>query len=321
MSLGTTTGASVSHGGKFATGGQGRNVVGKNTFEQAFGSAFSSGSFSGADIKVYLNYPINEATAQTQITILKEQQKEVEKQIEAIDSVDWTDPNSPYYKASSAVIAKGRVLDNAKDALLSKIDFFEKWQGQANLMSASMSIADIQTLSWSIYREKSPVRTLGSVYPRSYVRGPRTVAGTMVFTLFDKSALHDLLVLGLNPYSTGTKADRDYYKDTTALIDQLPPLDFTIIGDNEYGKRVYMNLWGVDFMNDGGTYSIEDLYTETVVQYVARDIDLPRPGPGREIETLTNLLTGQPKTVSEVYQDNMYAHPDVRAAKRRNPYI
>lgn len=319
MPLGTTTGASQSAGGKFAVGGQGKNVVGKNTFEQAFGSAFSSGSFSGADIKVYLNYPVNEATARTQIMRLQEQQKEVEEQIRALETVDWTDPNSPYYRASSTVIAKAAALDNAKEALLAKIGFFEKWQGQANTMSANMAIADIQTLSWSIYREKNPVRMLGSVYPRSYVRGPRTVAGSMVFTLFDKSALHDLLVLGLNPYSTGTKADRDYYQDTTALIDQLPPLDFTIIGDNEYGKRIYMNLWGVDFMNDGGTYSIEDLYTETVIQYVARDIDLPRPGASREMDTLTNLLTAQPKTASELYRDSLDV--EERAAKRRNPYI
>jgi len=319
MPIGTATGATQSSGGKIATGGQGRNVVGKNTFEQAFGSAFSSGSFSGVDIKVYLNYPINEATAATQITTLKEQQQEIEEQLDALAAADWMDPNSPYYKGSSVVIAKTNTLQNAREALLRKISFFEKWQGRANIMSASMAIADMQTLSWSIYREKNPFRALGSVYPRSYVRGPRTIAGTMIFTLFDKSALHDLLVLGLNPYSTGTKADRDYYKDTTALLDQLPPLDFTIIGDNEYGKRMYMNLWGVDFMNDGGTFSIEDLYTETVVQYVARDIDLPRPGESREIDTLTNLLTGQPKTASELYRNSLTA--EERAAKRRNPYI
>lgn len=319
MPIGTATGATSPSGGQIATGGQGRNFVGKNTFEQAFGSAFSRGSFSGADIKVYLNYPVNKATAATQIAQLKEQQQEIDEQLDAFAAVDWTDPNSPYYKASSAVIAKTNVLQNAREALLRKINFFEKWQGRANIMSASMAIADIQTLSWSIYREKNPLRSLGSVYPRSYVRGPRTIAGTMVFTLFDKSALHDLLVLGLNPYSTGTRADRDYYKDTTALLDQLPPLDFTIIGDNEYGNRMYMNLWGLDFMNDGGTLSIEDLYTETVIQYVARDIDLPRPGENREIDTVTNLLTGQPKTASELYRDSLTA--EERAAKRRNPYI
>jgi len=320
MPLGTTTGASQSAGGKIATGGRrGRNAVGESTFEQAFGSAFSSGSFSGADIKVYLNYPVNEATAKTQIIELDEQIQEANEQLSALRSVSWTDPSSPYYGASSTVIAKMNVLDDIVQALSEKKSFFEKWQQKANLMSTTMPIAEIQTLAWSIYREKNPVRPLGSVYPRDYVRGPRTIAGTMVFTLFDKSAMHDLLVLGLNPYSTGTRADRDYYQDSTALIDQLPPLDFSIVGDNEYGKRMYMNLWGIDFMNDGGTYSIEDLYTETVIQYVARDIDLPRPGANRELDVLTNLLTNGPRTASELYRESVSA--EERAAKRRNPYI
>lgn len=320
MPLGTTTGASQSATGEIAIRDRrGRNAVGRDEYEQAFGSAFSSGSFSGADIKVYLNYPVNEATAATQITKLNEQIQAVEEQLSALRSASWVDPDSPYYKAASVVIAKTNVLNDTLQALSDKKAFFEEWQQKANKISASMPIAEIQTLAWSIYREKNPIRTLGSVYPRDYVRGPRTIAGTMVFTLFDKSALHDLLVLGLNPYSTGTKADRDYYKDTTALIDQLPPLDFSIVGDNEYGKSMHMNLWGIDFMNDGGTFSIEDLYTETVIQYVARDIDLPRPSASRELDVLTNLLTRGPKTASELYRNSMSA--EERAAKRRNPYI
>lgn len=44
----------------------------------------------------------------------------------------------------------------------------------------------LQTFSYSIHQEKSPVRTLGDVNAITYVDGPRTIAGSMVFAVLDK---------------------------------------------------------------------------------------------------------------------------------------
>ena len=58
------------------------------------------------------------------------------------------------------------------------------------------------------------------------------------------------------------------------LPDQLPPLDLSIVFVNEYGSQSKMAIYGVEFVNDGVTYSIEDLLTEQVINFMARDIDI-----------------------------------------------
>lgn len=50
-------------------------------------------------------------------------------------------------------------------------------------------IGELQAISYSISREKAPIYTLGSAEPRSFSRGKRGIAGTMVFTSFDRDAL------------------------------------------------------------------------------------------------------------------------------------
>lgn len=50
-------------------------------------------------------------------------------------------------------------------------------------------IAEIQAISYSISREKAPVYTMGSADPRSFSRGKRGIAGTLIFIVFDRQAL------------------------------------------------------------------------------------------------------------------------------------
>lgn len=58
---------------------------------------------------------------------------------------------------------------------------------------ANQVIGELQQLSWSVQREKAPVFTLGSADARSFSRGKRGIAGSMVFAVFD----HDALVTAL----------------------------------------------------------------------------------------------------------------------------
>ena len=53
----------------------------------------------------------------------------------------------------------------------------------------SVVIGELQAISYSISREKAPVYTLGSAEPRSFSRGKRGIAGSLVFTSFDRDAL------------------------------------------------------------------------------------------------------------------------------------
>lgn len=50
-------------------------------------------------------------------------------------------------------------------------------------------LAELQAISYSITREKAPLYTMGSADPRSFSRGKRGIAGTLIFLVFDRHAL------------------------------------------------------------------------------------------------------------------------------------
>jgi hypothetical protein len=54
---------------------------------------------------------------------------------------------------------------------------------------ANVVIAELQAISYSITREKAPLYTMGSADPRSFSRGKRGIAGTLIFLIFDRHAL------------------------------------------------------------------------------------------------------------------------------------
>ena len=51
--------------------------------------------------------------------------------------------------------------------------------------------AELQGITYSISRAKAPIYTMGSAEPRSFSRGNRGIAGTLVFSVFDRDALMD----------------------------------------------------------------------------------------------------------------------------------
>ena len=53
----------------------------------------------------------------------------------------------------------------------------------------SRAIGELQAIQYSVTREKAPIYTMGSADPRSFSRGKRGIAGTLVFTQFDRDAL------------------------------------------------------------------------------------------------------------------------------------
>ena len=58
--------------------------------------------------------------------------------------------------------------------------------------NAIIALQGLQTLSISIYRDKSPVRSLGFVNPIGNTRGGRTIAGSMIFAILKKHPLWEL---------------------------------------------------------------------------------------------------------------------------------
>lgn len=124
-------------------------------------------------------------------------------------------------------------------------------------------LGNLSTFSYSIYREKVPIRTLGRINVRGFAKGTRTVAGTMIFTVFDEHVVNTL------------RSKIQYLYEAGRLkADELPPFDIIITGANEYGASAAMRVYGCTIIDEGMTVSIEDIFTETTWQYQARDIRL-----------------------------------------------
>lgn len=135
--------------------------------------------------------------------------------------------------------------------------------------SATIVLGTLQTITVQTHREKFEVRALGHTVAKGITRGPRTVAGSMIFTMFNEHALSELT------RHMGNK--ESIWRDpeiSSLLPDQLPPFDVTISFANEYGSLSQQNIYGIDFVNDGEVLSIEDLVTENSMNFMARDCDV-----------------------------------------------
>ncbi|MDA7496127.1 hypothetical protein N8457_00395 [bacterium] len=54
------------------------------------------------------------------------------------------------------------------------------------------TVGEVQGVSYTVTREKAPLYTMGSANPRSFSRGKRGIAGSLIFLVFDRSALLDV---------------------------------------------------------------------------------------------------------------------------------
>jgi hypothetical protein len=180
-------------------------------------------------------------------------------------SGNWTSMRSHLMQA---YVSQAVTLQLVGDALQLKINSLNEIRQKS---TNTIVLGTLQTISVQTYREKVAVRALGHSYPKGMCRGNRTIAGSMIFTLFNE---HSLAQLIRSMSATGSIYG-EMNNDLSAYIaDQLPPFDLTIIFANEYGSLSQMSIYGVEFISDGMTLSIEDLLTEQVLQFIARDIDI-----------------------------------------------
>ena len=228
--------------------------------------------------------------------------------------------NKGYKTISQIPVALERLRDKLKavnNYIHSSPSGFAKLGGNTESYIKPVILGDLQTITYSSHREKFPVRTLGRVLPKSYTRGPRTIAGSMIFTVINKHSLWELIKYYSRYMNTGVKGSDSFWGDYNAItVDQLPPFDITLLFSNEYGDNSYMVLYGVELINEGQTMSIQDLLTENVMQFVARDIDPLRPIEDRRRilnDTGTNQLTGDSLLKKRKSKE--------RQAKRMNPFI
>ena len=96
---------------------------------------------------------------------------------------------------------------------------------------AYFTLGSIHTISYSSFREKFAVRSLGRTQAKTYTRGPRTIAGSIIFNVMQE---HELLrLLGL---ANGTMLDHTGASHTEAvMIDQVQPFNLMFLFEHEYG--------------------------------------------------------------------------------------
>jgi hypothetical protein len=154
------------------------------------------------------------------------------------------------------------------------------------------TIGTLAGITWSISREKAAVYTLGSANPRSFSRGKRGVAGTLVFQVFDRDVLWQLIQndadsvvykrtseWNSNVYAQPTQARNAWWEQSIDVVpgkpfysDEVPPFDITITYANEYGQMASKEILGVEILNEGSGVSIDDILTEQTMTFVARGV-------------------------------------------------
>lgn len=173
-------------------------------------------------------------------------------------------------------------------------------------------IGQIKAITISVQREKAPIYTMGSADPRSFSRGKRGIAGTLVFSVFDRDALLDALeehikenntfyrlggdinteILSIDEWdskmtdtlSVGSSsktavenakaiANAASISTTPVYADEIPPFNVTLTFANEYGQKATMVLYGLEILNQGQGFSIDSMEAEMACTYVARKFE------------------------------------------------
>lgn len=160
----------------------------------------------------------------------------------------------------------------------------------SNISSIPIVIGNLQTVSYSIHREISPVRKLGAINPIGWTRGVRTIGGSLIFTMFDKNIVYQLQEVILKKMksdldSNGTLNLELFQKNKFAnyvlenlrqqkiCMDMMPPFDITVTMKNEYGTASSQEIIsGVIVQDEGQVASIEDIITENTMSFQATDI-------------------------------------------------
>lgn len=147
-------------------------------------------------------------------------------------------------------------------AITINMNVYDEQKKKWSVQPYTKILGELQTVSYSIHMEKRPIRSIGNVNAKDYVMGPRTIAGSLVFSVFNKHFAEDII----------GALNAGYQAGTAFLVDELPPFDITISAANEYGYRSGLVIYGVRLLNEGQVMSINDVYTENTYQYYATDL-------------------------------------------------
>lgn len=145
-------------------------------------------------------------------------------------------------------------------------------------------LGSLHTISYSSFREKFAVRTLGRIQARGYSEGPRTISGTLVFNVLQQ---HELLKLGImnNDNTKGSHPD-------AVMLDQIKPFNLLLVFANEYGAYSSMHLFDVTLFTEGQVMSIDEAITRNTMNFYAIEM-VPMHSVGNAFDNFDQMINGE----------------------------
>ena len=135
------------------------------------------------------------------------------------------------------------------------------------------NVGNLDSFSYSTFREKVAVRSLGRSQAVGYTRGARTIAGTMVFNVMQDNEL------------------LRFFQDRSngpVLMDQIKPFNVVLFLSNEYGGTSLIHLYNVEFGAESQRMSIHDIIVQNVVNFYATDL-IPIQDTGNIFQSINSM--------------------------------
>lgn len=130
----------------------------------------------------------------------------------------------------------------------------------------------LTTVSFSVNEQKTPVRRLGRRHVVGFTKAIRTIAGTMVLTVLKGHPLTELYTVG-DYYKAGEMGQGIHRPNSYHFATNVPPFDLKLIYQTEHNSNYYaeLEILGIEIISQSIVTSVNDMITECVLQFVARD--------------------------------------------------
>ena len=169
---------------------------------------------------------------------------------------------------------------------------FPAFEGGMYSKPVYVKLKSVVSLSWSVYRAKTPVTPLGESLVSGFGLGHKTVAGHIIKTLTYKDELSAIVQyyskvsldyknanyvenLGSKvSISLDSKYEITQKNFDSLMKDDLVPFNIHAYSISEYtGHIIKDSIYGCTIINTGQVQSIENLITENTIAFVAKYIE------------------------------------------------
>lgn len=162
------------------------------------------------------------------------------------------------------------------------------------------NIVDVKGMSgfsWSDHKDKNSDRRLTESQPTQHTDGARTIAGSIIFPMFDEDPIRSFIPMEFF-HGNSPIADTNVIGNGTEMAPtEVPPFDLSLVLSNEYGAISAMVMYGVTITDSGGSIMMRQLENEYVIQYKALGYDSWRPVDGGTERNVNPFRSGFQSTV------------------------